>query len=559
MRDVQDRLCNLLRDTAEGMRQSGAPGEAAVQMERLAAQVEHPCEVAVVGRVKTGKSTFINALLGAEDELAKVGATETTATINYFRYGNPDPARPVRCYWRSGQTEDVSREFLDRLQGNDLETLRRAEGIHHLEYRLPNRYLEQAVLVDTPGLGAVVDTHQDRTAEYMNLYNQLRHRHDLETQELDSRADAVIYLTDAVARVTDRDFLDDFGQVTRGQSRALNAIGVLARIDQQPEILSRRHDLAAKIARQLERNLNTVFPVSGGLQFALNRLLAREKAGLNRLVAAFSRVPAESVDALLASEELYLVKRCPLSAEEREQLLDDKIPWTVFTTIVRRVVAARLSPESLQAELTELAGFQPLKDALDRHFFQRAAYLRCFRIVNEARAALEKIRFQELPKARVREREDQARRDRFLNFIRGAGKGGAVAHELEEFVTRAHESSRRSERLERDGCRWSGEFDRLFHDLEEHNAEFEALQLLEQHAELFTGAELDELRPLFGLYGMEDEKRVPSGQYNLNAIARHQQRWHKVAHEQRNTLRAQIAERAVARLGLMMEAIQATR
>lgn len=559
MRDVQDRLCNLLRGTAEGMRQSGAPGEAAVQMERLAGQVEQPCEVAVVGRVKAGKSTFINALLGAEDELAKVGATETTATINYFRYGNPDPARPVRCYWRSGQTEDVSREFLDRLQGNDLETLRRAEGIHHLEYRLPNRYLERAVLVDTPGLGAVVDTHQDRTAEYMNLYNQLRHRHDLETQELDSRADAVIYLTDAVARVTDRDFLDDFGQVTRGRSRALNAIGVLARIDQQPEILSRRHDLAAKIARQLERNLNTVFPVSGGLQFALNRLLAREKAGLNRLIAAFSRVPAESVDALLASEELYLVKRCPLSEEEREQLLDDAIPWTVFTTIVRRVVAARLSPESLEAELTELAGFRPLKDTLDRHFFQRAAYLRCFRIVNEARAALEKIRFQELPKARVREREDQARRDRFLNFICGVGNGGAVAHELEEFVTLTHETSRRSERLERDGRRWSGEFDRLFHDLEEHNADFEALQLLEQHATLFTGEELDELRPLFGLYGMEDEKRLPSGQHNLNEIARHQQRWHKVAHEQRNTLRAQIAERAVARLGLMMEAIQATR
>ncbi|MDY3563789.1 dynamin family protein [Gemmata sp. JC673] len=559
MRDVQERLCYLLRGTAEGMRQSGAPGEAALQMERLAGQVEQPCEVAVVGRVKAGKSTFINALLGAEDELAKVGATETTATINYFRYGIPDPARPVRCYWRSGQTEDVSRDFLDRLQGNDLETLRRAEGIHHLEYRLPNRFLEQAVLVDTPGLGAVVDTHQDRTAEYMNLYNQLRHRHDLETQELDSRADAVIYLTDAVARVTDRDFLDDFGQVTRGRSRARNAIGVLARIDQQPEILSRRHDLAAKIARQLEQSLNTVLPVSGGLQFALNRLLAREKAGLNRLVAAFSRVPAETAEALLASEELYLVKRCLLSAEEREQLLDDKIPWTVFTTIVRRVVAARLSTERLEEELTELAGFRPLRDALDRHFFQRAAYLRCFRIVNDARAVLDNIRFRELPKARSREREDQTRRDRFLAFIRGTGKGGAVAQELEEFVNRTHEASRRSERLESDLRRWSGEFDRLFHDLEEHNADFEVLQLLEQQSELFTGAELDELRPLFGLYGLENEKRLPSGQRTLSEIARFQQRWHRVALEQRNNLRTQIAERAVVRLGLIVEAIHAPR
>lgn len=216
MNDIQQRLYELLQDTAERLRESRLPCDMAMQMERLAGQVEQPWEVAVVGRVKAGKSTFINALLGAEDELAKVGATETTATINYFRYGQPDPAKPVRCYWRNGKSEDVTREFLDSLQGNDLETLRRADGIHHLEYRLPNRYLEQVVLVDTPGLGAVVDVHQNRTAEYMQLYRQLRQRHDLETQELDSKADAVIYLTDAVARVTDRDFLDDFGQVTRG-------------------------------------------------------------------------------------------------------------------------------------------------------------------------------------------------------------------------------------------------------------------------------------------------------------------------------------------------------
>ena len=71
-------------------------------MERLAQQVDQPCVVAVVGRVKAGKSTFINALLG--QDLAKVGTTETTATINYFRYGRPDPERPVRCIWRYGQS-----------------------------------------------------------------------------------------------------------------------------------------------------------------------------------------------------------------------------------------------------------------------------------------------------------------------------------------------------------------------------------------------------------------------------------------------------------------------
>ena len=89
--------------------------------------------------------------------MAKVGVTETTATINYFKHGVPDdPSRPVRCHWRGGHTTDVGREFLDGLQGADLEALRRAEGIAHLEYRLPNKYLERIVLVDTPGTSAVV-------------------------------------------------------------------------------------------------------------------------------------------------------------------------------------------------------------------------------------------------------------------------------------------------------------------------------------------------------------------------------------------------------------------
>jgi GTPase Era involved in 16S rRNA processing len=53
-------------------------------MEGLVKQVYQPCVVAVVGRVKVGKSTFVNALLG--EDLPKVGSTETTATTNYFTY-----------------------------------------------------------------------------------------------------------------------------------------------------------------------------------------------------------------------------------------------------------------------------------------------------------------------------------------------------------------------------------------------------------------------------------------------------------------------------------------
>src|SRR5215212_9667254 len=116
MNELQEKLAAILRWAAQRLREAGLPVELAERMEGLAKQVREPCVVAVVGRVKVGKSTFVNALLG--EDLAKVGTTETTATINYFVYGDSNPDFPVRCHWRGGKVTEESRAFLDGLQGN---------------------------------------------------------------------------------------------------------------------------------------------------------------------------------------------------------------------------------------------------------------------------------------------------------------------------------------------------------------------------------------------------------------------------------------------------------
>ncbi|MBD0328331.1 MAG: dynamin family protein, partial [Pyrinomonadaceae bacterium] len=247
------------------------PGALASEMERLAKEVSEPCVVAVVGEVKVGKSTFVNAYLG--EDLAKVGTHETTATINYFSYGNPDENKPVRVHWRSGAPPTLkSRAFLDSLQGNDEETLKEAEGVDHLEYFLPNSYLKQITLVDTPGTGTVVKEHQERAEEFL-LRKRLRERHHQETQEIRDRADAVIYLVGPVAKADDKEFLEGFQRATGGQASALNAIGVLSKIELYPDVVRRREELAEKTASQLKDNLNTVIPVGAGVQRALDRLL----------------------------------------------------------------------------------------------------------------------------------------------------------------------------------------------------------------------------------------------------------------------------------------------
>jgi Dynamin family len=555
----KERLVQTLEQGAASLRETGLPAEPAAKLERLAGQVDLPCVLAVIGRMKAGKSTFVNALLG--EDVAKVGTTETTATINRFRYGNPsDPDRPVRCRWRGGRDEDVSRAFLDGLQGNDVEALRRADGIEYLEFLLPNPYLRDVTLVDTPGTLAVVQEHQNRTAEFLNLKNQLRDRHDQETQRIGSEADAIIYLVGPVSRSTDQAFLEEFSQATGGRSRALNAIGVMAKIDFQPAILERRSELAAKIAKQLETSLNTVLPVSAGILRASRQLLENGNRALICLMERLREIPPNRLQKLLDSDELYELEfaDCPVSPKERCELRGD-MPWTVFTTIARLAAHPALSADQIVLEMEELAGFGPLREVLDRHFFKRARFLHCYRTLNDARKLIDQVRYRYLPAFRKCDLDEKSRRDRFLAFIRAAQGDRSVAKELEEFVSLQCGTHERAGKVESAIKELGLNLARLFHEMEEHNADFESLELLQIHQDIFSSAEFEELRSLLGIYGVELEKRLPPGHVTTEYAAGRQEAWSETRLCARDPNKRKLAERAEARYGLILHELLTTK
>lgn len=551
MSEIRRRTAALLRDTASEFRGHELAPDLVLELEALAAGVEQPCVVAVVGRVKAGKSTFINALLG--DEFATVGVEETTATINKFVYGTPDPARPVRCHWRDGRVTEVSAEFLAGLQGNDEETLRRADGIAFLETLLPIPLLKDVTLVDTPGTGAVVDEHQNRTAEFLRLRKQLRERHDQETRTIGESADAIVYLVGQVARVDAREFVEEFGAATEGRSRALNAVGVVAKVDLPDGLLERRHEVCAKIAVQLKEGLATVLPVSAGVWRALDALRRENDAGLERLRDALAPIPRSRLELLLSDEEIFTEMEfpdVPVSADVRRGLADG-MPWRVFTSVARAVIDAASLPEAI-GRLEEIAGFRPLVETLDAYFFRRAHLLRSFGSIARARAVLRVLKRGLIPDALRREREDAERLARFVAFLRGAGGDPATAAELEEHVTSTLGTRRRVEALERLHDTLDERLAGLFHELEEHNADFAALQHVEASPDAFTDAEREELRPLFGLYGLEVEKRLgraPSAE-ELRARQMHWRR--RETESRRGSPRQNVAARAGRRYGILL-------
>jgi hypothetical protein len=559
MVEIQEKLVTTLNWASEQLHEAGLPNELAAEMERLAGQVHQRCVAAVVGQVKVGKSTFVNALLGGN--LAKVGTTETTATINYFSHGKPpDLDRPVKCHWRSKKTTWEDRAFLDDLQGNDIETLRRAAGIDHLEYFLEHPFLKRVTLVDTPGTNAVVEEHQNVTAEYMKLHDQLRERHHEDTERLGRDADAVIYLTGAVARAKEKEFLEEFTKTTGGRSSALNAVGVMSKIELQQEVLNERHELSRDIANQLKDELNTVIPVGVGVHRALDSLLADDRAGLLRLISTLRRIPPGKLESLLKKDTRFLDKRdedLPVSVEERralfEALPEDVRGWPVLATMVRVVVDPELGfdVDKVEAYLKEISNFEVLEEILEKHFLERGHILRCFRILDDARRVLNKIKFDYLSQSRKGIYEERDRLDRFINLIRQAGGDPATTRELEEFVHKHLDVEGRVEELEKLHQELDKESGKLYQELEQHNADFEALQELEKPDHTFSEEELDELRPLLGLRGSDVESRL-RGRVDTEYVEERQSHWMgRKEQAPFGSIRRAVAERAFTRYGII--------
>ena len=138
----------------------------------------------ILGEFNHGKSTFVNALLGAET--LPTGITPTTATINHVVYSDE-----IRAHARlaGGETRELAPGDLE-----DWVTVagEHREGVTYVEVGYPAEVLrENVTLVDTPGVNDLNEQRAEVTYGYV------------------PRADAVIFLLDGGQALKDseREFL----------------------------------------------------------------------------------------------------------------------------------------------------------------------------------------------------------------------------------------------------------------------------------------------------------------------------------------------------------------
>jgi len=104
-----------------------------VTIRNLRANINEPFLFVVVGEVKAGKSSFVNALL--QSDICKTAADPCTDVIQQLVYSQEQYEKPVSQYLR--------------------------------KVGLPNEILKTLSVVDTPGTNTIVENHQEITKEFI--------------------------------------------------------------------------------------------------------------------------------------------------------------------------------------------------------------------------------------------------------------------------------------------------------------------------------------------------------------------------------------------------------
>ncbi|WP_339095949.1 dynamin family protein [Deinococcus sp. VB343] len=188
VQQLLSRERELLGDLQAFLESQGAPPEVTEHARTAARMLDEAFLLVVVGEFNAGKSSFVNALLGAQ--VLPEGVTPTTDRIYVLVHGE-----------KAGELEPTRDPFVSRLT-----------------HPLPS--LEGVALVDTPGTNAIIRQHQALTEGFL------------------PRADLVLFLTSADRPFTEseRQFLSLAARWGRSVVMVVNKADLLETPEQVAQV-----------------------------------------------------------------------------------------------------------------------------------------------------------------------------------------------------------------------------------------------------------------------------------------------------------------------------------
>ena len=165
--------------------------------------VSQSVSVAALGQFKRGKSTLLNALLGAH--LLPTGQLPLTGIVTRLIYSE---RRDALVHYQDGRNESVALDALASYvteEGNP----RNERGVAYVDVLYPSPLLRDMILLDTPGIGSTL-THNTRAA-----------------REAAGRIDLALFVTGPEPPITQEEL--EFLRTVRGLAE--RCIVVVAKID----------------------------------------------------------------------------------------------------------------------------------------------------------------------------------------------------------------------------------------------------------------------------------------------------------------------------------------
>ena len=297
----------------------------------------------MVGRVSSGKSTLLNALLGVP--VAPTDATECTKIVTVFRHG---PSPVAALHPRDGRAP-ISVPF-DRFLPAEFD--RPAAEIKSIEVRLPAPRLERMTLIDTPGLASLTSENAAATQRML---------HD--TVDSAAQADALLFCVNGPLLQDEEAAVRAFA-TSRAAQRRLScgtAVGLLTKadsvVDDVRESWKASTRLASAMAEEHAGLFMTVLPVVGLLAQTAETGELREPHA-RALAALADAWSPDVVRAATSTQWEFLDEPAPIDDSIRRELLHLLGLYGVGELLERIQGGIRRDATSLRAVIQAASGFE---------------------------------------------------------------------------------------------------------------------------------------------------------------------------------------------------------
>src|SRR5437763_2660150 len=204
-------------------------GAAQSQVYDVRRRLGEPLRVAIAGRLKAGKSTLVNALIGRRVAPTEVG--ECTRIVTQFRYGTSDRVDVVR---RNGTRASLP---LDEA-GMIPQRLGVAwSEIGYVDVTLTSDHLRDLTVVDTPGLASTNTSVSAQARRFLFSDGEpgtapIDDDLDEASASALSGSEAIIYVFTQSVREDDVQALEAFRSMSaRLSSNPINSVGLFNKVD----------------------------------------------------------------------------------------------------------------------------------------------------------------------------------------------------------------------------------------------------------------------------------------------------------------------------------------